>query len=57
MLITTLIATILHMQAGFDLPEALLRGIVSALFVGALAVVLYLIIILIISIASNVGKK
>lgn len=38
MLVVTLIATIIHMNMGFPLLEAIGRGFVSALMVGALGV-------------------
>lgn len=50
MLITTLIATIIHMNIGFELPEALLRGFGSACIIGGIGLILYITIILIVNI-------
>lgn len=57
MLITTLIATIIHMQYGFELPEALWRGFFSALIVGAIGLVVYLVCILVASAASGLRNR
>ena len=54
MLITTLIATIIHMNMGFELGEALARGFGSALIIGAVCLVGYMVIYLI---SVIVGKK
>ena len=57
MIVLTLIATIIHMNAGFPLLESIGRGFVSALIVSALGVVLYLVVVFIFSIVSNVRGK
>lgn len=44
MFILTLVATIIHMNYGFEFPEALGRGVVSAFIVAALAAVGWLVI-------------
>lgn len=53
MLVVTLIATIIHMNMGFKLPEALGRGFASALIIGAVCTVLYLLIALIIGVVNH----
>lgn len=57
MLVMTLVATIIHMQCGFEMPEALGRGFVSALVVGVVGVVAYLVFILIANAVSNLGNR
>lgn len=56
-MITALIATIIHMQYGFEMPEALWRGIVSALIVWAVAFVAYFIFVLIASAISGLRGR
>ena len=46
-MVTTLIATIIHMQYGFELPEALWRGFFSALIVWVLGLAIRILYMLI----------
>lgn len=57
MIVLTLIATIIHMNAGFPLLEALGRGFVSALMVCALGFVLYVIGVMVLGIVSTIGRR
>ena len=57
MFTTTLIATIIHMNCGFTMPEALWRGFVSALMVGALGIALYLIGLVIVGISRTLRNR
>ena len=52
-MVTTLIATIIHMQYGFEMPEALWRGFFSALIVWGIGFVVYMLFILIIGMSSG----
>lgn len=52
-MITTLIATIIHMNMGYALPEALGRGLVSAVLVGAVAFVVQLVFMAILYLAGR----
>jgi len=56
-MITALIATIIHMQYGFEMPEALWRGIASALIVWAVLFVGRFIFVLIASAVSGLRGK
>lgn len=53
MIIITLIATIIHMNMGFTMPEALGRGVISALLVGLLGIVVQGIIMLVMYLAGR----
>ena len=56
-MVTTLIATIIHMQYGFELPEALWRGFVSALIVWAMLFVGRMLYVLLASAISGLRCK
>ena len=56
-MVTTLIATIIHMQYGFELPEALWRGFFSALIVWAVSLVGYILCILLANAVSGLRGK
>ena len=56
-MVTTLIATIIHMQYGFELPETLWRGFLSALIVWAVGLVLYILFILVGNVISGLRGK
>lgn len=53
MVTVTLIATIIHMNMGYEMPEALGRGLVSALIVGAIGFVLHIVLAFIIGFAER----
>lgn len=53
-MVTILIATIIHMNMGYELPEALGRGVVSAIFLGLATGAIYLIVI---AIVALLGRK
>lgn len=52
-MVTILIATIIHMNMGYELPEALGRGVVSALMIGIALGIIYAIGILIITLIER----
>lgn len=56
-MVTALVATIIHMQYGFKMPEALWRGIVSAFILWAVLFVGYFIFVLIASAVSGLRDK
>lgn len=56
-MITALIATIIHMQYGFEMPEALWRGIASALIVWAVIFAAHFLFVLIASAVSGLRGK
>lgn len=56
-MVTALVATIIHMQYGFEMPEALWRGIASALIVWAVLFVGHFIFVLIASAVSGLRNK
>lgn len=56
-MVTALVATIIHMQYGFEMPEALWRGIASALIVWAVIFVGYFIFVLIASAVSGLRGR
>ena len=57
MLTTILIATIIHMNIGFKMPEALWRGVGSAAIIAGVTLVGYLVIIAIASIYSAIVDR
>lgn len=57
MLTTILIATIIHMNIGFKLPEALWRGVGSAAIIAGVTLVGYLVIIAIAGIYSAIVDR
>lgn len=57
MLTTILIATIIHMNIGFELPEALWRGVGSAAIIAGVTLVGYLVIIAIAGIYSAIVDR
>jgi len=57
MLTVTLIATIIHMNMGFELPEAFWRGLGSAAICAAAGLALYLVIIIIGGIYYTIKEK
>lgn len=56
-MVTTLIATIIHMNYGFELPEAFWRGIASALIVWVVIFAVRFIFMLIASAVSGLRGK
>lgn len=56
MLTTILIATIIHMNIGFELPEALLRGIGTAAILAGIGLVIAIIIGTIVTIADHINR-
>lgn len=52
-MVTILIATIIHMNMGYGLPEALGRGVVSALLLGITLGIIYAVIALIITLLER----
>lgn len=56
MLTTILIATIIHMNIGFKLPEALWRGVGSAAIIAGIGLGIALIVIIISLIADKISK-
>lgn len=57
MLTTILIATIIHMNIGFKMPEALWRGVGSAAIIAGVTLVGYLVIIAIAGIYSAIVDR
>ena len=57
MLTTVLIATIIHMNIGFKMPEALWRGVGSAAIIAGVTLVGYLVIIAIAGIYSAIVDR
>lgn len=56
MLTTILIATIIHMNIGFELPEALWRGIGSAAIIAGIGLGITMIVIIISLIADKISE-
>lgn len=56
-MVTALIATIIHMNYGFEMPEALWRGIASAFILWAVLFVGYFIFVLIASAVSGLRGR
>lgn len=56
-MVTALIATIIHMQYGFEMPEALWRGIASAVILWVVLYVGYFMFVLIASAVSGLRGK
>lgn len=56
-MVTALIATIIHMQYGFEMPEALWRGIASSLILWAVIFAARFLFILIASAVSGLRGK
>ena len=56
-MVTTLIATIIHMNYGFELPEAFWRGLASAAILWVVLFVGYFIFILIASAISGLRGR
>ncbi len=52
-MVTILIATIIHMNMGYELPEALGRGVISALLLGIALGIIYAVIALIITLLER----
>lgn len=56
MLTVTLIATIIHMNMGFELPEAFWRGLGSAAIIAAIGFVATIVVMIIATIADHFNK-
>lgn len=57
MLTTILIATIIHMNMGYDLGESIARGIGSAAIIAGISIAIYLLGVAIICIVECLRKK
>lgn len=57
MLVTILIATIIHMNMGYELGEAIARGIGSAAIVAGISIAIYLLGVAIVYVIGCLGEK
>jgi len=57
MLVTILIATIIHMNMGYELGEAIARGIGSAAIIAGISIAIYLLGVAIVYVIGCLGKK
>lgn len=57
MLTTILIATIIHMNIGFKMPEALWRGVGSAFIIAGVCLAVYLIVMLFALLYEKISGK
>lgn len=57
MLVTILIATIIHMNMGYELGEAIARGIGSAAIIAGISTAIYLLGVAIVYVIGCLGKK